>query len=400
MRLKRKKITKFIGFIAGFLLTACLYCNSALAVMVPFTPAVLQPRVDVRGTLIDHAAYKPFGEFASSSSYILMTGSHYFTGKELDNSTGLYYYGARYYNPSLGRFIQPDPIVKNVYDSQSLNPYSYCRNNPLRIADPTGMLGEDWSMGGLGDVFGGGYTNYTSSTSHTYSNIMGGVDYGYSNTFGSSWSTAPSYLTAMDFNFSTTQFFGMGLAVAQSGANTMWDFASTGVRNNINGGMQTFNDAISSMKDSMGSFSAGDAFKGALRFASAYTGALYKPLEANKFNTLWDNAAYNSWGSSLLSGARSGFQGLGIAINGLAMIDTGLNPNSPYSPDQCQTVIALKGLQGMGVTGAIGLGAGIGSVGGPIGTGVGAVIGGAFGDWATGKGIKSILQWAGYPEWQ
>ena len=213
MRLKRKKITKFIGFIAGFLLTACLYCNSALAVMVPFTPAVLQPRVDVRGTLIDHAAYKPFGEFASSSSYILMTGSHYFTGKELDNSTGLYYYGARYYNPSLGRFIQPDPIVKNVYDSQSLNPYSYCRNNPLRIADPTGMLGEDWSMGGLGDVFGGGYTNYTSSTSHTYSNIMGGVDYGYSNTFGSSWSTAPSYLTAMDFNLSslTAPMYGAGM---------------------------------------------------------------------------------------------------------------------------------------------------------------------------------------------
>jgi len=34
-----------------------------------------------------------------------------YTGKELDAGTGLMYYGARYYDPALGRFIQPDTIV-------------------------------------------------------------------------------------------------------------------------------------------------------------------------------------------------------------------------------------------------------------------------------------------------
>ncbi|MBU0707298.1 RHS repeat-associated core domain-containing protein, partial [Patescibacteria group bacterium] len=55
-----------------------------------------------------------------------------FTGKELDASTGLYYYSARYYDPDLGRFISPDSIVQAPYDPQTLNRYSYCRNNPVK----------------------------------------------------------------------------------------------------------------------------------------------------------------------------------------------------------------------------------------------------------------------------
>jgi RHS repeat-associated protein len=60
-----------------------------------------------------------------------------FTGQRLD-STGLYFYGARYYDPQIGRFISPDSIVPNPADPQSLNRYSYCLNNPLKYTDPTG----------------------------------------------------------------------------------------------------------------------------------------------------------------------------------------------------------------------------------------------------------------------
>jgi RHS repeat-associated protein len=60
-----------------------------------------------------------------------------FTGQRLD-STGLYYYGARYYDPSIGRFISPDSIIPDPYNPQSLNRYSYCLNNPLKYTDPTG----------------------------------------------------------------------------------------------------------------------------------------------------------------------------------------------------------------------------------------------------------------------
>jgi RHS repeat-associated protein len=60
-----------------------------------------------------------------------------FTGQRLDN-TGLYYYGARYYDPVIGRFISPDTIVPDPYIPQSLNRYSYCLNNPLKFVDPSG----------------------------------------------------------------------------------------------------------------------------------------------------------------------------------------------------------------------------------------------------------------------
>ena len=70
------------------------------------------------------------------------TGSvdlHYkFTGKEIDRESGLYYYGARYYDPVLGRFISADSIVQSPGDPQTLNRYSYCRNNPLLYTDPSG----------------------------------------------------------------------------------------------------------------------------------------------------------------------------------------------------------------------------------------------------------------------
>ena len=60
-----------------------------------------------------------------------------FTGKLFDN-TDLYYYGARYYDPELGRFITADSIIQSPYDPQSFNRYAYARNNPVKYIDPTG----------------------------------------------------------------------------------------------------------------------------------------------------------------------------------------------------------------------------------------------------------------------
>ena len=61
-----------------------------------------------------------------------------YTGQRLDAATGLYFYNARYYDPGLARFTQPDTIVPNPGDPQSLNRYSYAGNNPLRYTDPSG----------------------------------------------------------------------------------------------------------------------------------------------------------------------------------------------------------------------------------------------------------------------
>jgi RHS repeat-associated protein len=60
-----------------------------------------------------------------------------FTGQKLD-ATGLMYYGARYYDSSLGRFLSADTIVPQAGNPQALNRYSYVNNNPLKYVDPSG----------------------------------------------------------------------------------------------------------------------------------------------------------------------------------------------------------------------------------------------------------------------
>jgi len=88
------------------------------------------------GAVVYSTSYEPFGnEFSESGS-----SEYSYTGKPKDNS-GLYYYGARYYDASLGRFTQIDPIL-----DVSQSPYAYVRNNPLKLIDPTGM--KDYSVGG------------------------------------------------------------------------------------------------------------------------------------------------------------------------------------------------------------------------------------------------------------
>jgi RHS repeat-associated protein len=64
---------------------------------------------------------------------------HTFTGQKLDGS-GLQYFNARYYDPTLGTFISPDSLIPdpgNVYD---WNRYMYTRGNPLKYTDPSGRM--------------------------------------------------------------------------------------------------------------------------------------------------------------------------------------------------------------------------------------------------------------------
>jgi RHS repeat-associated protein len=77
-----------------------------------------------------------------------------FTGQRWEANLGLYDYRARFYDPALGRFLQPDPIVPEPGNPQALNRYAYVYNNPLRYTDPSGHAPVILVMMGIGAVSG------------------------------------------------------------------------------------------------------------------------------------------------------------------------------------------------------------------------------------------------------
>jgi RHS repeat-associated protein len=89
---------------------------------------------DSNKTVIATFTYHPFGEIDNQEG----SEESLFTGKEKDFSE-LYYYGARYYDPDLGRFITRDPLKGKIFFPETLNPYSYCKNNPIKYTDTWGL---------------------------------------------------------------------------------------------------------------------------------------------------------------------------------------------------------------------------------------------------------------------
>ena len=62
-----------------------------------------------------------------------------FNGKELDDATQMYYYGARYYDPRISIFVSVDPLAEKY---PGWTPYHYVHQNPINLIDPTGMSAE------------------------------------------------------------------------------------------------------------------------------------------------------------------------------------------------------------------------------------------------------------------
>jgi RHS repeat-associated protein len=98
---------------------------------------------DANGRLYQPMEYFPFGETWVGEASNTQRTPYGFTGKELDEETGLYNYGARYYDPRVSQFISADTFDPGR-TSQALNRYSYAYNNPLSYTDPTGHAPEDY----------------------------------------------------------------------------------------------------------------------------------------------------------------------------------------------------------------------------------------------------------------
>ncbi|MCP4704268.1 MAG: peptidoglycan DD-metalloendopeptidase family protein [candidate division Zixibacteria bacterium] len=78
--------------------------------------------------------YLPYGE---TTVAVGDETGYQFSGKEFDGGIGLHYFGRRYYDPGIGRFLTPDPLADLAPDMTS---YHYCHNNPLNRIDPDGMI--------------------------------------------------------------------------------------------------------------------------------------------------------------------------------------------------------------------------------------------------------------------
>lgn len=135
------------------------------------------------GAQQEYNVYFPFGRTqATSSQPGTFQISRQFTGQVKDDETGLYYYNARYYDPELGRFIQPDTSIPDLGNPQSYNRYTYCLNNPLRYTDPDGHWAQEvadwWSStvsAGAGHISAGPSHWIYNGTVGSLSSLVGGL---------------------------------------------------------------------------------------------------------------------------------------------------------------------------------------------------------------------------------
>ena len=92
---------------------------------------------NLEGEVVQHIEYVPFGEVFVEERNNIWNTPYLFNAKEFDEETGLYYYGARYYDPHISLWITTDPI-KNKYPN--ISSYCYTANNPVRFIDPDGRI--------------------------------------------------------------------------------------------------------------------------------------------------------------------------------------------------------------------------------------------------------------------
>lgn len=93
---------------------------------------------NLEGEVVQHIEYVPFGEVFIEERNNVWNTPYLFNAKEFDEETGMYYYGARYYDPRLSLWMSADPMQEK---HNNISTYCYAYNNPVNFVDPTGM---DW----------------------------------------------------------------------------------------------------------------------------------------------------------------------------------------------------------------------------------------------------------------
>ncbi|MCS2684107.1 type IV secretion protein Rhs [Bacteroides thetaiotaomicron] len=107
------------------------------------------------GEVVQHIEYVPFGEVFVEERNNIWNTPYLFNAKEFDEETGLYYYGARYYEPRLSLWMSIDPLS---LDYPNMTTYAYCSNNPIMATDVDGerilFVNGYWNSSFIGDWIG------------------------------------------------------------------------------------------------------------------------------------------------------------------------------------------------------------------------------------------------------
>ena len=128
---------------------------------------------DEAGEVVVNYTYRAFGEqlkrLDKSNNPTEDVGKYSYSGKELDEDINLYYFNARFYDATTGRFINVDPI------QDGSNWYIYCSDNPLSYTDPTGL---DPSYAGMDSnyYYSGNktpYFGYSKKFAQTQTDLVG-----------------------------------------------------------------------------------------------------------------------------------------------------------------------------------------------------------------------------------
>ena len=91
---------------------------------------------DAKANVAQFDAYLPYGELLVDEHSSSEEMPYKFNGKEFDQETGLYYYGARYMNPRTSLWYGVDPLAEKYPE---IGGYAYCHDNPINRSDKTGL---------------------------------------------------------------------------------------------------------------------------------------------------------------------------------------------------------------------------------------------------------------------
>ena len=227
---------------------------------------------DWRGKQYEHIEYTPYGELWIEEVAVGLDKLPFrFTGKEMDEETGLYYYGARYLDPKYSRWLSGDPALGDyipkapiddeakkhnenlpnggVYNVVNLHVFNYGNNNPVKYNDPTGEIPFMAVTGIIGAGIGalyGAYKSYTETDSVDWKEvgkdalIGGAIGLGVGSTAslaataltGTGQATATATLHEM--SAAVTTFAGTNPTIASLGNKLDYLFGkATGTQHNI-----------------------------------------------------------------------------------------------------------------------------------------------------------------------